>query len=257
MSMRLRALWSMVFWIAVGAGSYALGVQSSVGQRAEASVLDAAEFTTDPPPPLNLVSETSLVIALIVIGAIALAAHGWRRALGVVCVSAAAVVASQLLKLMLSRPELLELDAPNTFPSGHMTVFTVLTAALIWAVPARARALVALGGAVLLAIVAWQLLAYGWHRPSDVLGALALGIASFAAAGVIRPLRRKRPAVLGRSISVGLVMSAWVIIAAALVLAALAAANASSTLMLNAGEFGAVGASALAARSILRLSPSQ
>jgi len=72
------------------------------------------------------------------------------------------------------RPELLDLDAQNTFPSGHMAVFAVLVAALLWAVPRTARAVLAVLGAGLLGVVSWQLLEFGWHRPSDLLGAQAL-----------------------------------------------------------------------------------
>ncbi|GAB2553623.1 phosphatase PAP2 family protein [Leucobacter ruminantium] len=251
---RRRALWFSLFWTAVGGASYLLGVQSALGQRAEATVLDAAEFTTNPPPPLNLVSEAGIAIALAVIGLLALATHGWRRAIGVVAVSGVAIGASQLLKLrVLSRPELFELDAPNTFPSGHMTTFTVLVAALIWAVPAVARGFTALGGAVLLSVVAWQLLAYGWHRPSDVFGAIALGVAGFAAAALIRPLSSGRSAVMGRLIAIVLVMSAWVLLAIALVMLVVAVSSGDTDLMLGVGQLGAFSMSAFATRTVMLL----
>ncbi|WP_244301029.1 hypothetical protein [Leucobacter insecticola] len=143
---RLGALWSLLFWVAVGVGSYVLGVQSALGQQAEASVLDAARFTTDPPAPLNLVSVPSVAFSLLAVSALAWWVHGFRRGIGVLTVSLCVLAASQLLKLrLLTRPGLFELDAPNTFPSGHMTFFAVLVAALIWAVPAKMRGLVMLG----------------------------------------------------------------------------------------------------------------
>ena len=251
---RARALWFLIFWLAVGGGSYLLGVQNAMGQRAEDSVLDAAEFTTSPPPPLNLVSIPSVALALLVIGLIALAVHGVKRAIVVTVVPALAIAASQLLKLhVLTRPELFELDAPNTFPSGHMTVFTVLTAALIWAVPARIRGFATLAGAVLLSAVGWQLLAYGWHRPSDVLGGIALGTIAFAFACLIRPANSRGSAIGGWSISVGLAIIGWVMVAAALVLAAVAAANGDASMMLSAGQFGSIAAGILAARALLLL----
>lgn len=251
---RLSALWSLLFWIAVGVGSYLLGVRNALGQRAEDSVLEAADFTTTPPPPLNLVSIPSVAAALLALGAVAFFAHGVKRALVVTIVPAFAIAASQLLKLrLLSRPELFELDAPNTFPSGHMTVFTVLTAALIWAVPTRTRAFVALGGAALLSAVGWQLLAYGWHRPSDVLGGIALGTAAFGLACLIRPARSRGSAVLARTVSIGLVVLGWALVGGALVLAAIAAAQGSAPLMLSAGQFGCIAASLLSVRSLFRL----
>ncbi len=251
---RGRALWFLVFWTAIGVGSYIVGVQSAIGQQAEASVLDAAEFTTDPPAPLNLVSIPSVAVALLLVGLLALAVHGIRRAVVVTVVSALAVIASQLLKLrLLSRPELLELDAPNTFPSGHMTVFAVLVASFVWAVPARVRALTALLGAVLISAVGWQLLGYGWHRPSDVLGALALGVVAFALACIIRPATSRGTAVLARTSAIALLIAGALLVAVALVLAWLAASSANAELMLRAGQVGIVGASTLAARALFLL----
>lgn len=252
---RLQALWFTIFWAALGVGSYVLGVSTPLGQRAEDSVLDAAEFTYSPPPPLNLVSIPSVAIALVLIGVLAGFVHGIRRALVVTVVPALAIVASQLLKQqLLTRPQLFELDLPNTFPSGHMTVFTVLTAALIWAVPTRVRSFVTLGGAALLAAAGWQLLAYGWHRPSDVLGGLALGTLAFSLACLVRPATARGRAILGRTTSIGLALIGLIAIVGALVLVGVAGWRNSPDLMLSAGEFGGVGVSALAARSLFLLS---
>lgn len=252
---RRRALWFVIFWAAVGVGSYVLGVRNELGQRAEDSALDAANFTTSPPPPLNLVSIPSVAVALLVVGVIALAVHGIRRAVVVTVVPALAIVASQLLKQqLLTRPALFELDLPNTFPSGHITVFTVLTAALIWAVPARGRAIVTLGCAALLGAAGWQLLAFGWHRPSDVFGGVALGAVAFSLACLIKPVTVSGSAVLGRTVSVGLAMVGWILLGGAGVLALAAWAGNSPALMLSAGEFGSLGVSALASRTLLLLS---
>ena len=253
-SVRRQALWHSVFWLAVGVAAYVLGVQSAVGQRAEESVLDAAAFTTNPPPPLNLVTPTNLLITFGAIGLVTWIAHGWRRAIGVTAVSAVAMVASQLLKFrVLERPELLELDAPNTFPSGHMTTFTVVVAAAIWAVPAGVRALTTLGGAALLAVVAWQILAYGWHRPSDVFGGLALGILAFSLATFLVPLTQGKRVALGRAVSWGLIMSAFAFVAGALILVAVSIAGDNAQLMLTAGQLGTFAACALTARTALQL----
>lgn len=252
---RGRALGYAIFWAAVGVASYVFGVQSEVGQTVEDSVLDAAEFTMSPPAPLNLVSTGSVAIALVIVGIIGLAVHGIRRALVVTVVPAVAIVVSQLLKQqLLTRPQLFELDLPNTFPSGHMTIFTALIAGLVWAVPTRARALVSVAGAVVLAAAGWQLLAYGWHRPSDVFGAIALGCIAFAVAGLIGPARTRGEVRGGGATSVGLAIVGWVVTAGAIALAAYAALASNSDLLLVSGEFGAVGVSALASRSLLRLS---
>ena len=252
---RKTALWFVIFWAVIGVGSYVLGVRNELGQRAENSALDAAAFTYDPPAPLNLVSIPMVAIALAIIAIIAFFAHGLKRMIVVTVVPALGIVASQLLKSqLLTRPSLFELDVPNTFPSGHMTVFTVLAAGLIWAVPTKVRAFVTLASSVLISAAAWQLLEFGWHRPSDVFGAIALGTVAFSLACLIRPASGRGEAVMGRSVAIGLAMCGWILIAAGLVLAGLGWAQHSSTLMLSAGQFGSIGVSALACRALLILS---
>lgn len=251
MTARVRALFSLVFWLGVGVVSYVLGVHSALGQQTEDRVLSAAAFTTAPPPPLNLVSPVSIALVLAILGFVALASYGWRRALGVVLVAGISIVAARLLKLwFLPRPELLY-EAPNTFPSGHMTTFVVLVAAMIWAVPTVARQWATYGGAVLLCIASWQLLEYGWHRPSDIYGAIALGVSAYALAAFIRPLTAGRQP--RRAASWILFMSASVALLAALGILAYAAFADNSHMLLTAGQVGAFAAALLASRTFFNL----
>lgn len=257
-----RALLLAVASLTVGVASYLLGVQSPLGQAAEARVLDAAAFTVDPPAPLNLVSIPSVMLALLLVGGLALAVHGVARSLGIVVVAALAIIASQLLKQeMLVRPGLFDFDTANTFPSGHMTVFTVLAIAIVWAVPARWAALAAVVAAVVLGAAGWQLLAFGWHRPSDVLGAQALGVCCFAVASVLSLARApdRRPVAIrgsaARRTAGALTLAGWVLVLGGLGLAAASVLAGPETLMLTAGEFGALGTSALTARVALALAP--
>lgn len=251
---RLRAVWILIFWVLIGVGAYVLGVLSTTGQWVEENALSASQFNANPPAPLSLVSVPSIAISLVVLGLIALWVHGISRALVVTLVPAFAIVASQLLKSeVLGRPELLTLTAENSFPSGHMTVFTAIVAAAVFAVTRHLRAIVALAGGVLLAVVSWQLLTYGWHRPSDVLGALAVGVTSFAAITCLMPLRPRRGVWLVRTVSIGLVMIGWILVGAALVLLFMAWRTESADLMLNAAQFGSIALCALASHSVLRL----
>lgn len=254
-SRRLRVTWILAFWLAVGIGSYVLGVLSQAGQRAEDDALSASSFNTNPPAPLGLVSPLSIAAALVVIGLIALWVHGIRRTVIVTVVPAFAIVASQLLKSeVLGRPDFLTFEAVNTFPSGHMTVFAVIVGAAVFATPRWIRAFVAIGGAVLLGAVSWQLLTYGWHRPSDVLGALALGVVSFATATLVSPLRPSPGVVLVRTVSIGLAFTGWIAVAGALILTLIAAQTDNAALMLNAGQGACIAVGLLAAHAFLRLS---
>ena len=251
---RGRATTAAIVALAVGGLSYAIGVLSGIGQRAEASVLSAAEFTTNPPPPLNLVSIPSVTLVLALIGGLALAVHGIARAAIVVLVPLVTIVASQLLKQQfLQRPGLFELDAANTFPSGHMTVFTVIVGAIIWAVPARGRAVVSLLGAGLLAIVAWQLIAFGWHRPSDVLGSLALGIFAFAMLSIFSPGKVAAPAAFAVPTTITLTLGGFSLVVTGIVISALSFWLEHSDLMLFGGELALSGAAFLSTRILLGL----
>ncbi len=264
MTSRIRALLYAVFALIVGGAAYLLGVGSFLGQRAEASVLDASAFEADPAGPLRLVTPTNLIIALVAIGLIALWVHGIARTMSILVASSVAIVASQILKeRWLERPELLEIDAANTFPSGHMTVFAVLVGAVIWALPNGARAIVMLISTVLLGIVSWQLLEYGWHRPSDLIGAQALALCVFAVASWISPRNSRRQskrigvglAATNRVVSIILTIAGIALILGALVLVAIASATRSDELLLNAGEISLIGVGALTVRTLATLSP--
>jgi len=246
---------------ALGALSYLVGVTSWLGQRAEASVLGAAAFNAHPPAPLSLVSVPAVIVALAVIVVLAWRFHGFVRGLWILLFGIGAIAASQLLKQeLLSRPGLFELDVENTFPSGHMTVFTVVVAGLIWAFPAGGRGVVAVLGAVLLSVVSWQLLEYGWHRPSDVVGAQALGLLAFAVAALLQPRRRRAEeapragsALLTRSLGVLLTVAGAALVAGAAVMMLMAGWFSSDQLMLAASEVAVIGLSALTSRALTAL----
>lgn len=259
---RTRAMLYAVFAAVVGALAFWLGVGSTLGQKAEASVLDASAFTTNPPAPLGLVSTLSVSITFIVLVVIALIVHGFGRAVTIFFFGAAAILASQFLKeSLLERPQFLELDEINTFPSGHMTIFGVLSGALIWAAPKSTRWLFSLISTVVLAIVAWQLLEFGWHRPSDLIGAQALVVLAYALASWIgfRKSRRAEPsAVFGavnKFTSIALTLTGIIVVLGGFALVGVAASTHSDQLMLNAGEIVLVGVSVLTTRTLARLAP--
>ncbi len=255
-----RALAYALLAVVFGALSYAVGVGSLLGQRAEASVLEAASFSYDPPAPLRLVSVATIIVALTAIGAVALWVHGIARAVLVVLVPAAAIITAQLLKQqLLERPELFELDAINTFPSGHMAVFAVISGSAIWAVSRSWAPVVALLAAMLISVASWQLLQYGWHRPSDLVGALSLGVLAFSLTAVIPTSRRKStqpPSFVrgvNRIIRVILTFGGFALVCGGLVLTAVAGWLSSAPLYLAAAQIAMLGASVLTARAVLAL----
>lgn len=176
------------------AGVYVIGVLTARGQLVEQAVLDASSFAYGP-ALLSLVSVPALLAACAVVAAVGLVRRRPVAAIAGVAVIGVSTVLSQLLKnVLLVRPDLGS-GAENTFPSGHMVVFSSVVVALLVVLPVAARPVVASLSAVLLCVVAGQLLYYGWHRPSDVAGAVLLVTAVLALVSVILPVseRARRP----------------------------------------------------------------
>jgi hypothetical protein len=87
-----------------------------------------------------------------------------------------AVLSANWLKDTLARPHLTDtLSTPiNSYPSGHMAaIMTVALAALLVSPPAR-RATASYVVGPIAAVVGIAVLGSSWHRPSDVVGAVAL-----------------------------------------------------------------------------------
>ena len=83
---------------------------------------------------------------------------------------------------------------PNSFPSGHTTLAATAMIALVLA-SGRARVLLAPLGALWTAAAGIGTLAVGWHRPSDVIGAIAVAAAwTFLVLSVHSLLSRRRRA---------------------------------------------------------------
>ena len=92
-----------------------------------------------------------------------------------------------------SRPDLLGLDSVNSFPSGHVTVVSSLAAGALLVMPRRAQPTVAVLGVVATAVTAVATVALGWHRPSDVIGAVGVVTAWAAIAGAWATGRSSSP----------------------------------------------------------------
>lgn len=191
---RGRVLAILVGCAIVFALSYLTAVASPLGQRIEAVILRATDFNTAPPPPLGLVSLPFIGACLAIIGAIAWVEYDWRRAITTIGAAVAAMTASQVLKGTLIRPYLYVDALDNSFPSGHMTVFMACTLGVLIALPPRFKGIWFVAGSVLIGVVSWQLLRFGWHRPSDLIGAIALtaGVFTLAIAVFRRQFRRSQ-----------------------------------------------------------------
>lgn len=155
-------------------------VTTARGQRLDQLVLTAAQHDTGPMtrivfPALNTVTVPVIVGAMLVALAMAVLRRRPALILHLVVLMAGAAATSQVVKhLILDRHALAGgIDVtPNSFPSGHTTLAAAVAVALTLASPRAARGIVALIGAAWTAMAGIGTIAGGWHRPSDVLGAL-------------------------------------------------------------------------------------
>jgi membrane-associated phospholipid phosphatase len=179
------------------AALYLVAVRTTVGQRiddaargnlGDAGWSRAREATSD---LLDTISVTSLALLGAAIMAIALARGRPRLAIGAGVLVLGANVTTQVMKAGLSRPDLVSTPlAPQSYPSGHVTVAMSLAMALMLVAPPALRWPATLVGCAYAMGVGVAVIALDWHRPSDVVGAYlvcvawtALVAAALAAAG--------------------------------------------------------------------------
>ncbi|BCB90327.1 phosphatase PAP2 family protein [Phytohabitans suffuscus] len=172
---------------------------------------------------LNAVSLASVAVATIVVAVIALARGRVLLTVVVTAFVAAANLTTQVLKHGLYRPDFgvdpERVAAGNSFPSGHATVAMSVVIALVLVVPARLRGVTAVVGAAYAAVAGIATMSLGWHRPSDVAGAMLVVGGCAALAGLLLVLGQGRDARVksddARPLAVALLMIAAVALLAA------------------------------------------
>ncbi len=103
----------------------------------------------------------------------------------------AAIVASQILKPALPRPEMITASLEygfatfNTYPSGHTTIFTSAALAAVLLASRDARPLVAWVAAIVATGASTGVLISGWHRGSDAIGAVFLSVVVMSIAALV------------------------------------------------------------------------
>jgi membrane-associated phospholipid phosphatase len=143
---------------------------------------------------LTTISVASLALALVVLMAQAAVRRRVALSLVAAAVIVGAVLTTEVLKhWVLERPDLVPSRLyRNSFPSGHATVaFSVGVAATLVVPPSLRRPAAAL--AVLYAGgIGVAVIAAGWHRPSDVVGAYLVTVAWAAAVVAFAASRDER-----------------------------------------------------------------
>ncbi|MFG1914722.1 phosphatase PAP2 family protein [Micromonospora sp. NPDC048898] len=95
-----------------------------------------------------------------------------------------AVVVAGVVKSALPRPDL-QIESStthNSFPSGHVAAATALLLAFMLVLPGWARRWLVVPGAAGVSVIAAATMIAGWHRFSDALGGVLLGVTVFCLA---------------------------------------------------------------------------
>jgi membrane-associated phospholipid phosphatase len=153
----------------------------------------------------HVVSVPSIAVAVIVLVTIAVKRSSAELGVAAAATVVGANVTTQALKRWLDRPDLLGLGGANSFPSGHVTVIASLAAGALLVSARRAQPTVAVAGVAATAVAAAATLALGWHRPSDIVGAVGVVAAWAAVAGAWAAGKASRPPPSSRRAAVRLV----------------------------------------------------
>lgn len=116
-----------------------------------------------------------------------------RLAVAALVVIAGSNVSTQLLKHVVLERSALDVIAPNSMPSGHTTVVASAVAALLLVSPRALRPAVVVPGAFAVTATGASTIVAGWHRPADIVAALAVCLA-WTAAGALVAGTSHRPA---------------------------------------------------------------
>lgn len=182
----LPALATAIIAICAAAAVYGIAVWTSPGQLVDQYVLDAVRRASATAHVPHLMTVDSVTDPRVWIGAALFAVIGslvpaitGRVRLGTALWRAATLLAFPVLivaivrllrDVVLVRPQLHSwiAETSNSAPSGHAAASTACVVVLIAAAPKWLRPVVAAIGGTWASVVAFGLIADGWHRPSDI-----------------------------------------------------------------------------------------
>ena len=116
-----------------------------------------------------------------------------RLAVAALVVIMGANVTTQVLKRVVLERSVFDVIVPNSLPSGHTTVVASAVGALLLVVPRGLRLPVVVAGAFAATVTGTSTVVAGWHRPADIVAALAVCL-GWTAAGSLLVAGSRRPA---------------------------------------------------------------
>jgi membrane-associated phospholipid phosphatase len=143
---------------------------------------------------LDLFGDTAvlavLLVCVLVIGVVT--KRPWAGAAGVGVVLGS-VLTARFLKEVVVRPDLgvYGSSTHNSFPSGHVAVATGLFLAFLLVLPTK---WLVLPGALAVVVIGSATMITGWHRLSDIIGAVLLAVALYCVAAALTAGRANTPA---------------------------------------------------------------
>lgn len=150
---------------------------------------------------LGYISIGAAAVALLICLVLALAQGRVRLALAAAVVIAGANITTQVLKhFVLDRPDF-GFGTLNSLPSGHTTVVTSVVLATLLVAPAALRPLLAVAGSFAVTLTGASTVAAGWHRPSDVVAALAVSLLWSSAVAVFVGVRTVGAATISTTVA--------------------------------------------------------
>jgi membrane-associated phospholipid phosphatase len=167
---------------------YLVLVRTMAGQRFDdlafdGRVVESPEITRATNDLLHLVTRSTLGLLTTAIVVAALLRRRVRLAIATGAAITASVVTTEVLKLhLLDRPDLDGIAGieQNSFPSGHATIGMSLSLGIVLVTPHARRWLALVAAVGVSTVFGVGVLATGWHRPSDTIGAYLVCIAVFA-----------------------------------------------------------------------------
>jgi hypothetical protein len=172
---------------AVVAVAYVVFVRTHWGQEiddlafeARAAVTPQATRRTD--RLLNSITHESLAVLGAVLVLVAFAQRRVRLAFVVGGCLAGAILTTEVLKhVLLTRPVYPDVQGwpHNSYPSGHATIGMMLSLGVVMVSTSHTRRLATVLAALVATAFGTAVLASGWHRPSDSIGAYGVALAWF------------------------------------------------------------------------------
>ena len=170
---------------------YLLVVRTYWGQRLDEHAFVGHDFFTSRAAQadsfLRIVSIGSLVLAIALVAAVAVVRRRPRLALLAAAAIGLSILGTEILKhVLLERPQLVPSNlADNSYPSGHSTVGMSVAVAAMLVVPRRLLVPTAVGAGLFGSAFGVAVVAAGWHRPSDAVGAFLVVLAVAAACAAL------------------------------------------------------------------------